>query len=438
MFFSATRFKNCKGFILPMATMMVVILAISGTSFLHLDYLERRMVMNEVGNMDSFYLASTGIERARATMKIPLDPPNWTSVLDDTHPNHPAEYPTDPSPNPLLCPDVSMGCVIPPFQTAALNSSIAANGDAIDAPDLPFSGTFNDGVYTARLFNNGGAGDVGKVDADQSLTVRAIGNVRGHEKLIEADIVAVADMDLINCQGNVGDPCPDTINGTPQQVASEGHESSSHPVLPTLTDPDPSDAVLPLLDPNSYYRSGVIAALGLAHRGSFPPGDLVLSDTPGGSEVLLQPNSYYFHTGDITVKQSAGTDHVVVFSLANVNIKGVVLSNAIFIANQEVRLQGNATITAPLPHPAIISGGTVDQSAGSVNVTGNVYSAGAVDLNPNSVHGILIGSPVTIRGGAGTLFTDDDPRFYALMPGFTYPNGTLSTAVIPGSWKEIE
>lgn len=155
---------------------------------------------------------------------------------------------------------------------------------------------------------------------------------------------------------------------------------------------------------------------------------------------MLQSNSYYFHTGNIVVKKSSVTDNVVIFSLLDVEVRtGVTqMTHAIIVAANEVRLQGGANLNAPLPHPAIISGGTVDQSSGNVEVTGNVYSAGAIDLNPNSVHGLLIGNPVEIQGGAGTLYTDDNPQFYDFMPGFDYPKSTLTTSVVADSWQEIQ
>ena len=73
--------RNDHGFILPMAVLLVLILSISGLSFMHLDFLERRMAMNNVDNHGGFYLANAGLERARETFKIPLDTLLWTDVL---------------------------------------------------------------------------------------------------------------------------------------------------------------------------------------------------------------------------------------------------------------------------------------------------------------------------------------------------------------------
>src|SRR3989338_8422808 len=83
------------GFILPLSVILVIVLLTSGAGFLNLDYLERRTAMNESHNLDAFYLANTGIERARTVFKIPLEPaPSWTPILDDTDPHHPPQYPT--------------------------------------------------------------------------------------------------------------------------------------------------------------------------------------------------------------------------------------------------------------------------------------------------------------------------------------------------------
>src|SRR3990167_6934135 len=107
------RAKN-RGFILPLSILLVVILAISGTSFMQHDFLERRMASNTADNLAAFYLANAGIERARATFKIPQfgtpPTPTWTPVLTGydgpdagTEPDY---YQLDPNPNPsCLCPD---------------------------------------------------------------------------------------------------------------------------------------------------------------------------------------------------------------------------------------------------------------------------------------------------------------------------------------------
>ena len=43
-----------QGFILPMTVLLVIILGISGAGFMHLDFLERRMGLNNVDNHGAF------------------------------------------------------------------------------------------------------------------------------------------------------------------------------------------------------------------------------------------------------------------------------------------------------------------------------------------------------------------------------------------------
>src|SRR3989338_8005234 len=88
-----------RGFILPLAVLLVVILSISGTAFMHHDYLERRMATNNLDNQAAFYLANAGIERARETFKLPQPDQLWTRVLNGTYdgPINPGlDYPLDP------------------------------------------------------------------------------------------------------------------------------------------------------------------------------------------------------------------------------------------------------------------------------------------------------------------------------------------------------
>ena len=57
-----------RGFILPMAILLVLVLSISGAGFMQHDYLERVMTLTNVSNHDAFYLANAGIERARSRL----------------------------------------------------------------------------------------------------------------------------------------------------------------------------------------------------------------------------------------------------------------------------------------------------------------------------------------------------------------------------------
>ena len=380
---------------------LVFLLGISGMSFMHLDFLERKTVLNEVGNHGAFYLGNAGLERAREVLKIPIinDNPTWTPVLNDSDPNHPAGYVTENPPDPLLCPDPSHGCEILPF------------GATVSTPGLGFEGTFDDGSYNVRVFND--AAESGTVDTNGILTLRASGLVRGDRKILEATILATSGLNLINCQGNVGDVCPNSKNKNTQILPSSGREPASTPTLPY---PDPA-----LTAPNNYY-------LDPAHFG-------LTSCTYTGT---LQNGCHYVISGDVTLSSTGTHDRVVVFSYGKASVQGNTnLSNAIIVGVNEVQLQGNVTLRSPLPNPAIISSGTV-KGDNSVQVYGTIYTSGKIELNPIQVHGVLIGKEVKLKG-ASTLISDDgNLAYYAFMPGFWYPPEMKTTVTTTGSWREIQ
>lgn len=428
----AMRRSGQRGFVLPMAIMLVVLLAVSGASFMQLDFHEKRMAMNESDNHRSFYLANAGIERARETLKMPGT--NWTSVLSN---NPPAPYAHDSNPDPLLCPDPSRGCVVLPFQTTAGNPVIAHNGDPVNSQDqsFPFDNTFDDGEYSARAFNN----EAGTVDTDQRLTVRALGTVRGEQKLLELKLMVDSNLNLMNCQGQPGDPCPNSEVGNSVEIEfSPGKEPAATPTLPAMNPP--------LTDPNNFYRNPAnLTHLTLTNI-KILSGDIILTTSPNPNkpkEVKIQNNSYYLTNGNITIKDTSsganGNSQIVVLSTGgNVEMQSGTLTDAILIGVNAVSLKGNSILKAPLPYPAIVAGSTVGGDNG-VTVYGTIYSVGTIDLRPISVHGVLIGDSINLQGSG--YFTDDgNSAYYALMPGFDYPNELKTMIPVPGpdSWQEIE
>ncbi len=430
----ATRHNGQQGFVLPLAVILVVLLAVSGISFMQIDFQEKRMAMNETDNHGAFYLANAGIARARETLKMPGS--DWTSVLSD---NPPAPYAKDPAspPNPLLCPDPSRGCVILPFQTTAGNPVIAHNGDPVNAQDqkFPFDDTFDDGEYTVRAFNN----EPGTVDTDQRLTVRALGTIRGEQKLLQLKLMVDSNLNLMNCQGQPGDPCPNSEVGNSVEIEfSPGKEPAATPTLPAMNPP--------LSDPDNFFRDPAHLTPLTFTNIQILSGDITLTISPNSkkpAEVKLQNNSYYRTNGNISIKDTAsssnGNSQVVIFSTGgNVEMKSGTLTDTILIGVGSVSLQGNSILKAPLPYPAVIAGASVGGDNG-VTVYGTIYSEGVIDLRPISVHGVLIGDSITLQGSG--YFTDDgNPAYYALMPGFDYPNELKTMIPVPGpdSWQEIE
>src|SRR3989338_1819375 len=324
---------NERGFVLPLTIFLVIMLGISGMGFLHLDYLERLATLNEAGNFSAFYLASTGMERARENLKIP-DSLRWTSVLNGDDPR----YPTDTTPDPLLCPyynvnpQLSLGCVIPSFQTVGYNGAhIGADGNPVTAPDMPFSGTFDDGSYSVRAYNDE---EDGLLDGNGQLIMRAMGTVRGEQKVIEVIVEAGTATKLINCQNaDPGAVCPDDQNKNTQLEHMEGRDPASSSNLPEF---------LP-----SYYRNK--DNLPCTNAVTVPPNATLVDGKAEGTDVKIQSNSCYYSSGNITVSNvgNSGWSNVVVFSDKQLIVNSqsdkpsVNFDSSIFIALQGINIKGN-------------------------------------------------------------------------------------------------
>lgn len=422
-----------RGFILPLSVLLVIILTISGTAFMQHDYLERRMAMNTVDNHGGFYLANAGIERARKTFKFTIlenGQPNWTTVLNGTYDGKDSgtdpDYPIDTNVSDplygLLCP---VQCVTPSFQTPA-NPLSTGTGEPVIAPDMPFGGTFNDGLYTVRAFNDTETpGETETTDNNGVIRVRTLGNVRGELKILQADIMAASSVQLINCDEayNPTDESCDEYGANTTTTNLEGREPVS----------DPSSA-LPTWN-QSYYSD----------YQNFPSEWTLTrqSDLAGGVTLTsLANNSYYFVDGDVVIQNTGTNDHVVIFSAGEMHVStNVTLNESIVIGLNGVQMNGGVTIDSPQPYPAIISGGAVHGNTG-VNVFGTIYSFnGGVDLRGGTyVEGVIISvnGPVDLRGTAD-ITDNGDLSYYNFMPGFTYPEEMKTTVFAPGgTWREIQ
>lgn len=440
------------GFILPAAVMLVFFLTISGTTFFHLQGLESLTAFNEISKHAAFYLANTGIERVRTGLKVSLDAdnnPSWTPVLDPLDPNHPINYPLDSAlldldpatnPNPLLCPNPAAdGCVVPPFQTALANPLIAADGNPVRSPDMPFQGTFDGGLYSARIFNNGGAGDTATVDGDSQITLRALGNVRGVTKVIEVDIQATSGMDIIDCQNcSTAADCPNAFNENMDIINMDGREPASLCGMPVWNEDY-------YRDPDNLPCSNVVTdSTGIPIK--LVPGAPVAPD-----EIQIQSDTCYYVTGDVDVKNVGSAYHnVIVFSDQALLVSGgAELNSSILIGLTEIQLQGNVTLKAPLPFPALITQGQITKGDGSVEIYGNIYAVdeegtgGSIGdaehpLNPNEVHGTMMGGDVYLKSAAISVSDENNLSYYEFMPGFEYPPDLRKTITVGGSWQEIQ
>jgi hypothetical protein len=88
-------------------------------------------------------------------------------------------------------------------------------------------------------------------------------------------------------------------------------------------------------------------------------------------------------------------------------------------------------------YPAIISGGSVGADNG-VDIWGNIYATGVIDLLPSSIHGILVGTDIHLQS-AGTDVTDGgNIAFYGLMPGITYPPEWIGSTGVTNGWRELQ
>ena len=441
--------KNEEGFVLPLSVLLMVVLTISGMNFLHFDFLEKRSVLTELDNQGAFYLASAGIERARESFKAPPPDYKWTSVLND-----PTKTDTT-YPNPWsLCPfytpatlATNRGCVIPPFGASAVS------------PDFPFGGTFDDGSYQVRAFNNNDDTGVGTTDTDGKLTYRAMGLVRGQQKLLELQGVQVkTGTKLVNCQNSDPSvPCPE-----PEPEGSQNKNTD----FSNMEGQDPASFTgLPEFLPNSY-RLGDPNAVNLPCTNQFQKnGDITLvSGTPkkNSNEVMLNSDTCYYATGNISISSvGPGWTNVVIFSDKNLNINNNNgFGNSILIGVKGIDISGSFSIVSPRTqtsiYPALVTTGSITGLNRSITIDGNVYAASDIidnpnapktgsigtdkkPLNPNLITGAVFGDNVYVKSGAQSVSDANNPIYYTMMPGFKYPPELLTNvSVDTNGWREIE
>lgn len=392
-------FGHREGFILPMSVLLVVMLTVSGAGFLQFDYLERRMAGIETDNHGAFYLANAGIERARELLRIETaGVPVWTSVFS-TYPDD-----TDRTDNPLCPTDPTWRCVILPF------------GAIVGPPGIPFAGTFDDGTYEVRAFNDGGPTETGTVDNNGLLIVRARGMRRGEQKLLEI-IATSTRFGLLNCENDDTDaPCPDTPEPNKQQ-----------PTLLHLQGRDPQSIpsfAFPVVD-YSYYSDP--SNFGLAACGPYTGG---------------VPTSGCLYLNDGPIDITSGADNVVFFAAGDIVASGnITLTNTILVSQGAIDLQGNVVLQAPTSQnfPAAIAGTTLKGDS-AVVVTGNVYAQSIGEssqqpLNPINFHGLIYGGDIFLKSGT-TVNDDGNLAYYGLMPGFTYDDASTTAGIARGSWRE--
>ena len=298
------------------------------------------------------------------------------------------------------------------------------------SPSLPFDSDFPVGTYAVRAFNDAAESD--NTDVNGVLTIRALGNVRGNQdrKILQVNVQATSGLKLINCQGDAGTACPDSIHKNATVTYMDGRRPTASPSLPTLP---------PLIDPlnpancnpaNLYCNwNNLKTAFGLTST-------ITLSG--GATLTSLQNNTYYFVKGNVTIKSTGTNTNVVVVALGTISTQGnVTLNYSLLTSGTSVSLKGNFTISAVLPFPALISSGSLNAD-NSVTVFGTIYANGPVSFRPLQVYGVIIGQDVTLQAAATLITDNNNPAYYALMPGFTYPSDLKTTVVTAGSWRELQ
>ena len=435
-----SRQTSERGFILPLSVLLVIVLAISGTSFMQHDYLERRMVMNNVDNHTAFYLANAGIERARATMKISNDVTaglTWTPTLQPTDPAFIDSDLSSPV-HQLLC--GREPCIIPPF------------GAIVDAPDFPFDGTFDRGQYSVRAFDNFEATEGEKeedqdwdTDTDQRITLRAVGLVGNEQKVIEATIFATSSLKMINCDedfdSNLGAPngtCPTSYNCAGGAGGNDCVKSDLPGRDPGSFDPDQ----LPKPQPGFYNNKDSFP--GLAGATFIAPNDTI-EIKPGRQPLplgLAENTYYYFDAREVIIYPFSTTaNNVIVYVTGRLTIKSNTLNQTVLIGNG-ITLDGGVDLKSSPPFPALISMGGGITANGAINIEGNIWSSGQINLNAQNMRGTITGINGKINLNVGNM--EDHPQFsqdliyYEPMRGFNYPLGQISPGIAPGTWREIE
>jgi hypothetical protein len=412
------------------------------------------MTLAEADSQAAFYLAQSGLERARESYKsgFSAGKVSWNDVLLGKNAAYPEDsspycWASPPSDSVCLCPPgLNHGCAMPAFQTVLRNPSvIQVNGHGVVWPDIPIAGMFASGSqdsvwYSVRAFNDTAGEDWNNRDGNGIMIVRAVGVVRGEVKVVESQLLA-AGIGLINCLGEPGDPCPSVTKGSPKIEPTIGHDPRSAQELPYLDSP--------LSSPANYYRT--VKTLdndkGLQELVArpMPATDVFLVTHPTQlDDVKLEDNSLYYSTHNITVGRDTdgfndAAGHVVIISLGTLKLdEGVVLTNAVLAGGNEVRinLKAGDLVRAARAHPAIISENRVTNSDNG-KIEGNIYASQSVDLSGVSVKGVIISPTVNIQG-SGTITDALCDYCYDAMPGFVYPEEFLTSTIRQSTWRELK
>lgn len=419
-----------RGFILPLSVLLVVILTVSGTSFMHHDFLERRMAMNNVDNHGAFYLANAGLERARETFKVPQPSQSWDTVLlgtyDGPDPDTNPDYPLDPLP--VFCalclcgPLPARPCVMPSF------------GGSVNASAVPFTSPFTSDStarYEVRAFNNLDDPGGGTDDTDRIMTFRALGTIRGEQKLLELKAIATTTAGWANCQDPIGGGCPDAVHPNADIDHLEGRDARTYTTLPTM------DTTY-YTDPGNFPWTSTTYT---CSAGIDCSGSTITVDVANGGFYLIEGLSDPANT-TVNIDASGDRQDLVIFSEAPLHVQGDdhFTSNTIFVSLQSVEVQGNITLVAPISptmYPAIISGGTVGAD-NSVQIFGDIYATGVIDFRPLEIHGMLVGSDIFLQSAATVVTDDGNLQYYSPMLGITYPPEWLGGEGISNGWRELQ
>ena len=309
-------------------------------------------------------------------------------------------------------------------------------GDPVTA-SMPFDEMFGGASYsyTARAFNDDAPGETASLDLNGILFLRAIGSIRGEQKLLEVKARAISTLGLINCVGDDTEACPD-IKGEGISVDEitdylPGREPHLHDQLLPLKPP--------LSDSGNYYRD--TTKLNDEYYTnvdpiSHPTGLQVFNYTGDYSDPV-EDWKHYIVSGNVSINNAVS--NTVIFSTGTIEVFGKpTLTNVTLVAQDDVLIHGASRLISLLPLPAVIAGDTVDFGSSAAEVTGNIYSLNVISLNPITVNGLLISDNVQLQGNS-TLITDRRMLdSYAFMPGFDYSDEDKGVSALPDGWRELQ
>ena len=161
---------------------------------------------------------------------------------------------------------------------------------------------------------------------------------------------------------------------------------------------------------------------------------------------FLNDNSYYFCNTNVHVHNGAA-EGIVIVSTGTVTVDNGVnmirqpggTNGSILFASGNVAIAKSVQVKSLIPFPAVVSAsGNVTFTQTSI-VQGAIYAAGNVSLDVGIVNGVIVAydGNVTVSGTT-QVYDQDNPGYYAPMPGFDYAPGQISLGIVPGTWREIQ